>query len=300
VLLTGGTGFIGGHVARRLLDRGLEVWIWSRDADRARRRVDARATVVKALADIPGDAPIGAIVNLAGAPVVGPPWTERRRRVLIDSRVIPTQQVLRFAATHRPRPVVLVSASAIGYYGARGDEWLDERSAPTAEFQSRLCQQRETAADEARALGMRSVNLRLGLVLGRNGGILPRLALAARCGAAAVLGDGRQWVSWIHIDDAVRAIEFVLDDAALDGPVNVVSPGPVPQREFQRQLTRVLRRPLWLRIPAGLLRLAMGEMSELLVRSQRVSPQLLKSRGFEFAFANAEAALTDLLRPARS
>jgi uncharacterized protein (TIGR01777 family) len=300
ILLSGGTGFIGGHLIGALLASGTPVWVWSRDAARARRRLDPRVRVVSLLDEIPADAHLAGIVSLAGAPVVGPPWTESRRRVLVDSRVAPTHELLRFVSARRQKPDVLVSASAIGYYGSRGDEWLDEGSAPTAEFQSRLCQQREAAANEALASGLRAVNLRLGLVLGRDGGIFPKLALAAKFGAAAVLGDGRQWMSWIHVADAVRIIELALAETSVQGAVNAVTAAPVRQAEFQRQLTRALRRPLWLRVPAPVLRLAMGEMSDLLVRSQRVTPRLLQSRGFEFSYPDLEAALPDLVRPGRS
>lgn len=300
VLLSGGTGFVGGHLVAALQARGDEVWVWTRDVDRARRRFDPRVRLVGSLQEVPAQVRVAAIVNLAGAPVVGPPWTSERRRLLIASRVEPTRQLLEFASARMPRPEVMVSASAIGYYGTRGDEWLAEDGAPTAEFQSRLCQERERAADQARDLGMRSVNLRLGLVLGRDGGIFPRLSLAARWGGAAVLGDGRQWMSWIHIADAVRVIEHALSDPSLDRPVNAVAPEPVTQRGFQQALTRALHRPLIWRVPGALLRLGLGEMSDLLVRGQRVAPRLLQSRGFEFRYPALEAALADLLRPARS
>ena len=195
----------------------------------------------------------------------------------------------------------MLSASAIGYYGGRDEEWLDEQSSPGADqFQSQLCELREAAAHEAVKLGMRAVNLRFGLVLGADGGIYSRLALAANLGGAAVLGDGRQWISWIQVDDAVRAMELTLDDTAVAGPVNVVAPEPIRQRDFQQALTHALHRPLWLRVPAGMLRLAMGEMSDLLLRSQRVAPRVLRSRGFEFNYPNIEAALRELVRRERS
>ena len=288
VLFTGGTGFIGGHVIRALLARGAEPWVWSRTPAKARRVLDSRVKVVGALADIPAGAAIDGIVNLAGAPVVGPPWTKARRQLLIDSRVRTTEAVIDWCASRAERPGSLVSASAIGYYGAvegaEAEQWLDESAPPRQQFQSELCRLRELATQPAEALGLRVVNLRIGLVLGADGGILTRLALAARLGGAAVLGDGQQWMSWIHVDDLVRVIELALEDRALSGPVNAVAPEPVRQREFQRALTRQLSRPLWLRIPAPPLRWAMGEMSELLVRSQRVSPRRLREVGFEFRY----------------
>ena len=220
---------------------------------------------------------------------------------LTDSRVQPTAALLAWSAARAHRPQAVLSDSAIGYYGGRGEEWLDEGSpAGTGQFQSQLCEQREAAANQAGQLGIRAVNLRFGLVLGADGGIFSRLAFAANLGGAAVLGDGRQWMSWIHVDDAVRAIELALDDTSLGGPVNVVAPEPVRQRDFQHALTRALHRPQWLRVPAGVLRLALGEMSDLLLRSQRVAPGVLRSRGFEFGFPDIEPAVRALVRRERS
>jgi uncharacterized protein (TIGR01777 family) len=300
VLVTGGTGFIGGHVLRALAARGADCWVWSRDAARARRRLGPQVRVIARLSDIPADAPVDAIINLAGAPVIGPPWTQTRRRMLVDSRVKTTEALLAWCASRGRRPRVLVSASAIGIYGPGGDEWLDESAAPKNVFQSQLCVAREAATAPARTLGMRVVDLRIGLVLGADGGILARLALAARLGGAAVIGDGRQWMSWIHVDDLLRMFELVVEDEALEGPYNAVSPEPVRQRDFQRALTRVLRRPLWLRVPGVALQLALGEMAELLVKGQRVAPRRMRDAGFEFRHPTLEESLADLLTPGRS
>jgi uncharacterized protein len=300
VLVTGATGFIGGHVIRALLARGVNVWAWSRDVNRARRKLPDAVRVCGSPAEIPAVERIDAIVNLAGAPVIGPLWTKARRQLLIDSRVKTTQAVLGWCATAGSRPQVLVSASAIGFYGPAGDNWLDETSPPQPVFQSKLCFEREAAANAAESFGIRAVNLRIGLVLGADGGILRSLALPAQLGLAARIGDGQQWMSWIHIDDLVRVFDRVLEDSSMRGPINAVAPEPVRQGEFQRQLTRVLHRPLWLRIPGVALRLALGEMAELLVQGQRVTPRRLLDAGFTFQHAALERALVDLLRPGRS
>jgi uncharacterized protein (TIGR01777 family) len=300
ILVAGATGFIGSHLVPTLLSRGDVVWVWARDARRARRSIPAAARVIHALDDIAPETRIDALINLAGAPVVGPPWTQSRRKVLIESRVQPTRALLDWCARRATKPAVMISASAIGFYGTGGERWLDESSPPTDEFQSKLCQLREAATADAAALGIRVVNLRLGLVLGADGGILSRLSLAARCGAAAILGDGRQWMSWVHIADVLGVIGRLLADTALTGPFNVVSPGPVRQRDFQLALTRSLHRPLWLRVPEAPLRLLLGEMSELLLRSQRVAPRRLQESGFEFRYPDLEAALAELLRRERS
>jgi uncharacterized protein len=295
VLVTGATGFIGGHVVRALRKRGDAVWVWTRDADRALERFGPHVHVVTRLADIPVDARVDSIVNLAGAPVIGPPWTRARRQLLIDSRVKTTQAVLDWSATRTLPPRVLVSASAIGFYGPGGDQWHTEDSPAQDRFQSRLCVERETAANAALAQGIRAVNLRIGLVLGADGGIFPRLALPARLGGAAKIGAGRQWMSWIHIADLLHIIEQAIDDAAWSGPINAVAPGPERQEDFQRALARAYRRPFFLRIPAVALRLAMGEMAELLVEGQRVAPARLLRFGFEFRHFTLASALRDLI-----
>jgi len=295
VLVSGATGFIGGHLVRALRRRGDSVWVWTRDADRALARFGPHVHVVTSLAGIPTDASIDAVVALAGAPIVGPPWTRARRQLLIDSRVKNTQALLDWCATRAMPPRTLLTASAIGFYGPTGDEWLGESSPAQDVFQSRVCVEREAAANAAEAQGIRVVNLRIGLVLGRDGGILPQLARPAKLGLAAVLGDGRQWMSWIHIADLVRVVEAALDDPTLRGPLNCVAPAPVRQRDFQRALAQALRRPLWLRVPAGLMRFALGEMAQLLVDGQRVAPRRLISAGFDFRHYTLDSALRELI-----
>jgi uncharacterized protein (TIGR01777 family) len=295
VLVTGATGFIGGHVVRALRKRGDAVWVWSRDPDRALARFGPHVHVVRALAEIPEAQSIDAVVNLAGAPVIGPLWTRRRRALLIDSRVKTTQQVLDWSAQRARPPRVLVSASAIGFYGPADDQWLTENTPPREVFQSRLCVEREAAAHAGEAQGIRVVNLRIGLVLGRDGGIFPRLALPARLGLAAVLGDGRQWMSWIHVTDMVRVIETTLDDARWQGAINAVAPAPERQRDFQRALARACGRWQVLRVPGIFLRAALGEMSQLLLGSQRVAPRRLLDAGFDFRHYTLSSALRDLL-----
>jgi uncharacterized protein (TIGR01777 family) len=299
VLVSGATGFIGGHVVRALRRRGDSVWVWSRDADRALARFGPHVHVVTALREIPATVSIDAVIALAGAPVIGPPWTRARRRLLIDSRVGTTQALLDWSATRSAPPRVLVTASAIGYYGGfpgrDGDAWLTESAPAQAAFQSRLCIEREAAANAGEAQGIRVVNLRIGLVLGRDGGILPQLALPAKCGLAAVIGDGEQWMSWIHVHDLVRVLEAALDTPTMHGAVNAVAPAPVRQRDFQRALARSLRRPLWLRVPGFVLRLLLGEMSELLLQGQRVAPRRLLNLGFEFRHYTLDSALRDLV-----
>ena len=295
VLVTGATGFIGGHVVRALRRRGDMVWVWTRDADRALARFGPQVHVVTNLREVPLDAHIDAVVNLAGAPVFGLPWTRTRRQLLIDSRVKTTQAVHDWCARRIRAPRVLVTASAIGFYGPGGDEWFTESSPPQNVFQSRLCVEREAASSAAAAQGIRVVNLRIGLVLGRDGGIFPQFARPAKLGGAAKIGAGQQWMSWIHITDMLRIIERAIDDPKLSGAVNAVAPAPERQRDFQRALARALHRPMWLRIPTVALRTMLGEMAELLVKGQRVAPRRLLDSDFEFRYVTLESALRDLL-----
>jgi uncharacterized protein (TIGR01777 family) len=296
VLVSGATGFVGGHLVRRLLRRGDAVWVWTRDAERALDRFGPQVRIITNLAEIAADARLHAIVHLAGAPVFGMPWTAARRRKLISSRVDTAQALIDLCGRLSQPPRVWVGASAIGYYGSRGDERLAEPDAPGVGFQSQLCQSVERTAMPLAALGVRAVMLRIGLVLG-DGGILPRLALPTRLGLGAVLGTGRQWVSWIHIEDLVRAIVFSIETRAVAGPVNAVAPQTLRQRHFQHLIARTLERPQWLQSPATPLRVLLGEMSELLLDGQRVYPSRLLSRGFEFQYPTARRALRSLLRP---
>lgn len=295
VLVSGATGFIGGHLVRRLIERGERVIVLTRDADKALNRFGPHVRVVTSLREVLPATDIDAIVNLAGAPILGLPWTRRRRAQLLGSRIATTQALVALAARLTRPPRTLVSASAIGYYGICGDEPLGEPAPPSPIFQSRLCQEWEAAADAGEGLGMRVVKLRIGLVMGRDGGALPQLVRPHRLGLGAVLGSGTQWMSWIHIEDLIRLFELVLDTPAVRGAFNAVSPAPVTHSQMQRTIARVLNRPLWLRVPAFVVRAGLGEMAQLLVDGQRVVPKNALSLGFEFRYPEADAALKNLL-----
>jgi uncharacterized protein len=294
-LITGATGFIGGHLVRRLLARGDAVIVLTRDSEQALDRFGPHARIITDLGSLQPSARIDAVVNLAGERILGLPWTRGRRSALLRSRIDITRALTDlFARLDRP-PRVLVSASAVGYYGVRGNEELDERAAHQPMFQSNLCQEWEAAAHAADSLGVRVVTLRLGLVLAKDGGALPSLARPMRMGLGATIGSGHQWVSWIHIDDVVRLIEFALGNRTLRGAVNAVAPVAVNHAQFQRELAHTLRRPLWLRIPALILRRTLGEMAQLLVDGQRVVPVRAVAAGFVFQYSEVGAALRQLL-----
>lgn len=293
VLVTGGTGFMGRHLCRHLLSQGWNVILWRH---RSAVPEDLRgATAVASLHEIAAGQRIDAVVNLAGARILGPPWTGRRRRLLVESRVGTTAALVRWMAQRAQRPEVLVSASAVGYYGVRGEERLDESARPQPVFQSDICRMWEEAALGCTQLRMRCALLRFGVVLGAEGGALPAFARPARFGLAAVMGTGRQGFPWIHVQDAIGLIEWALRHD-IRGPLNAVAPQLISQREFQSALCGVLRRPLWLRIPAWPVRLALGEMSQLLVDGQYVEPARALESGYVFRHPELTEALTSLLR----
>lgn len=297
ILVTGATGFVGGHLVRRLIERGDAVTVYTRDAEHALGRFGPHVHIVTRLDDIPADARIDAIVNLAGARILGIPWTRGRRRTLIESRLNTTRALVSLCARLLQAPRVLVSTSAVGYYGVRGDQRLDEQAAPQDIFQSQLCHQWEDVASAAESVCARVVRLRFGLVFGRDGGALPGLARPVRAGFGAVIGDGRQWVSWIHIDDLVRLIEFALDKPTLRGAVNAVAPHAATHLQVQQTLARALSRKIRMRVPAFILRACLGEMAQLLVDGQRVVPRRALASGFTFAHPDLREALTHLLVP---
>jgi uncharacterized protein (TIGR01777 family) len=295
VLISGATGFIGGHLVRSLVTRGDKVMVLTRNPDVALDRFGPHVRIVTHLDSLQDCTRIDAIVNLAGAPILGFPWTRARRRTLLASRIHTTRALISLMGRLAAPVRVFVSASAIGFYGIGGAELIDESGRPSSIFQSQLCQDWEAAARAAARLGVRLVRMRTGLVLGNDGGALPQLARPMRFGLGAILGSGGQWVSWIHIDDLVRLIEFSIDTPRASGALNAVSPEPVTQRQFQEALARQVRRPLWLRVPAVVLRAALGEMAQLLVDGQRVVPTRAATLGFKFRHRRIQDALKNLL-----
>ncbi len=237
-----------------------------------------------------------AVIHLAGESIAALRWTAAKKDRIRNSRVTGTRQLCEaFARLPRP-PRVLVAASAIGYYGDRGDEILDEDSAPGSGFFPDLCRDWEAATRPATEAGIRVVNLRFGVVLARAGGALPRMLPPFRLGLGGPLGGGRQFMSWIALDDAVGAIRHALRDETLRGPVNAVSPQPVTNRDFARTLGGILHRPTFFRVPAFVLKLVLGEMAgPLLLASARVAPRKLEAAGFAFRFPALAGALRQAL-----
>jgi uncharacterized protein len=281
IAITGASGLVG---------RGLVPFLRAAGHDVVRlvRRSAAAADELQwqpetGMVDADGLRRCAAVVHLAGANLADGRWTPVRKRVIRDSRVIGTETLARFLAADPLAPRVWVSASAVGFYGSRGDEWLDETTGPGSGFLAEVCQEWERATLPATAAGVRVVNLRLGVVLAKNGGVLGKTAPAFRWGAGAVLGDGRNWMSWIGEEDLYRIVLWALSDSEIHGPVNAVAPWPVESGEFARRLGQLLRRPVVLRVPGALVKLVFGEMAEgTVLASHRVRPTVLERAGFGF------------------
>lgn len=298
VLVTGGTGFIGRNLVAQLLGQGHRVTVLTRRDRLPAAMAHPRLRACGRLGQIGTADPVDAVVNLAGARILGWPWTAARREVLMRSRVDLTSRLVDWLAGLARKPHVLVSASAIGYYGtqAQGDDRaLTEADAPQPVFMSQLCSSWEEAAAGAVQHGVRVACLRFGLVLGR-GGALPMLLMPVRLGLGGRLGSGRQWLSWVHIDDVLGAVAHAW---RAGGPpevqaYNVTAPQQVTQLEFTRTAAGVLRRPSFFATPAAPVRLLLGEQSDLLLEGQRVHPARLLGEGFEFRHPGLEGALRQL------
>ena len=277
IAVTGATGFLGRRLTKLLEKRGHTV-----------RAVSLRGAVrAEALAGCDG------VVHLAGEPVAQR-WTAPARQRIVESRVEGTRRLVEAMRAHRPN--VLVSASAVGYYGSRGDEVLTEQSSPGEDFLAQTCVAWEREALEGEKLGARLVRLRIGVVLGSGGGALEKMITPFRLGVGGRLGDGRQWMSWIHVDDLCELILFALKESTLRGVLNATSPHPVTNAEFTKALGRALHRPTVMRVPGFLLKVLLGEeMSGVLLGSYRVMPEGAMKAGFEFRYPDVAAALVDIL-----
>jgi len=298
VVVTGASGLIGTKLVAALEADGKRVLRAVRRDARSDRELSWDPTTgtidrdkLKSIS-----AGLDAVIHLAGANIAGKRWTDKYKQQLIDSRVDGTTLIARTLASLDRKPRVFACASAIGYYGDRGHEQLDESAACGDSFLPELCMQWEHASQPARDAGIRTANMRIGVVLSPEGGGLKKMLLPFKLGGGGILGNGQQFFSWITLGDVVRAIQFVVANESLVGPVNLVSPNPVTNREFTKTLGRVLSRPTVLPMPAFAARLLFGDMAdELLLGSARVVPSVLTNAGFSYQHAQLEPALRHLL-----
>ncbi len=299
VFITGGTGLIGRRLVSRLADRGDHVVVLSRSAAPP-PSVDDRVATIQGDPAQPGDWQEGlstcdAVVNLAGENLMAKRWSAEHKRRVRDSRILATRHVVDAMGRSNGNCKTLVSASAIGYYGSRGDERLGEMAGPSRDFLAQVCADWEAEAAAAADHGARVVCIRTGVVLDPAGGALARMLPVFRRFGGGPVGSGRQWFSWIHRDDLLGLFCLGLDDTTLHGPVNGVSPNPVTNREFARALGRALGRPAMLRAPKWVLRAALGEAADTVLASQRAIPQVAIDREFPFQYDRVDAALAHLL-----
>jgi uncharacterized protein (TIGR01777 family) len=299
VVLSGATGFIGRQVLGALKKRGDAVTVLTRDPARARALEGEGVRLARwdAMEDAPLDviSACDAVIHLAGEPAVGARWTDSVKQKIRDSRVKSTEAIVRAVERAAERPAVFVCASAVGYYGAHGDEPLDETAAPGEDFLAQVTVEWERAALRAEALGVRVVRARFGIVLGRGGGALTEMVKPFKLFVGGPIASGRQVVSWVHLDDVVGALLRAVDDSSLRGAMNVTAPNAVPNEELSKKIGAVLHRPSVFRVPEVALRLRFGEGADPLVTGVRAVPSALEHAGYVFEYASVDAALEDVL-----
>lgn len=295
ILITGGTGVIGRSLCPVLLKAGHDLTVLSRNPDQVPVKCGASVKAIRSLDEWRPDMVFDAVINLAGEPIIDRRWTEDRRVHIKDSRVKLTEALVARINMAAPKPSVLLSGSAVGYYGNVDDDAVDESKPPASDFAAEVCAAWEAAAVKAAACGVRVCLLRTGLVLHESGGLLGRMLTPFKLGLGAYLGDGTQGMSWIHMDDYLAIVLRLLESTTAQGPYNLTAPCPVTNREFSRTLAMVLRRPLLLRAPGWLIQITLGERSGMVLGGQRAIPAKLQAAGFRFAYPTLEAALRSLL-----
>jgi len=293
ILITGGTGFIGSALAKSLIQQGHAVTVLSRSPDKVAKICGLGVKPLGSLAQLNAEDSYQVIINLAGAPIIDVRWSEARKQLIRESRIGLTKQLIACIAHMTVKPELLISGSAVGYYGYQGDTVLTEQSTPYEDFSQQLCADWEATAKQAEQLGVRVCLIRTGLVIANGGGFLQRLLLPFRLGLGGRLGDGRQWMSWIHRQDWINIALTMMADATMQGPYNATAPNPVTNAEFTRLLAQCLNRPALLPVPAWMLKILLGQASQLVLGSQRVMPERLLAQNFKFQYTDLASALSE-------
>lgn len=294
LLITGGTGLIGRHLIARLLSLSHHVTVLTRDTTRARQVLGERVEYWSTLQNRTSLDDIDAVINLAGEPIADKRWTPQQKQKLSESRWQITEQLAALMKASASPPSVFISGSAVGYYGNQGDVLITEEESPTPEFTHQLCARWEALALSAESDRTRVCLLRTGIVLAANGGALAKMLPPFRFGLGGPLGSGKQYMPWIHIDDMVNAILYLLDNPILRGPFNMTAPYPVRNEQFCAMLAQVLDRPCFMRVPAFALKLLLGEAATLVLGGQRAIPHRLEAAGFGFRYYELEDALKEV------
>jgi len=296
ILITGGTGFIGTPLSLELRNSKHTVVVTTR------RQSDSKEKLTWNPPDLISSDVISkfdAVINLAGEPIAPGRWTKERKELILTSRISTTRALVDSIKNAKKKPKTLISASAIGYYGAHGDEHLTEDTAPANDFLAGVCKQWEAEAFRAKELGVRVVVVRIGGVLESDGGALPQMMVPFKFFAGGPFGSGRQWFSWIHRDDVVGIIKYALDNDNFSGPVNATAPNPLTNTEFSAALGKALKRPSWLAVPGFILRLTLGELGNVLLTGQRVFPEKALKAGYQFKYTEVKDALKAIIREER-
>jgi len=300
VFITGATGFIGWELTARLRGAGHQVTAWVRNESKARGLLGPEVGLASAPAGLrEAIAKADAVINLAGEPVSAGRWTTSRKQAIVESRVKLTSAIASAIAQSRSRPAVFISASAVGYYGDRGDEVVEDDAPPGNDFLGNLCRNWEAAALEAAQSGVRVFIPRIGIVLGADGGALTSMVLPFRVGMGGPLGSGRQYVPWIHLEDQLAVMMAALEDRRMSGPMISAAPNPVTSRELAKAIGAVLHRASFMPVPTIALRILLGEAAAMVLTGQRVRPRRLEQSGFIWRYPMIAGALTDLLRRGR-
>ncbi|MDY0205423.1 MAG: TIGR01777 family oxidoreductase [Pseudomonas sp.] len=294
ILITGGTGLIGRNLCRLWLAQGHELYVWSRRPEQVKALCGEAVQPVAELSEL-NAVQLDAVINLAGAPIADRPWTKARRRLLRDSRIALTERLVSWLATLEHKPKVLISGSAVGWYGDGGEKVLTESSPiQKPDFATQLCADWETAAQAAEPLGIRVVLVRTGLVLTGQGGFLSRLLPLFRLGLGGKQGSGQQWMPWVHLHDEVALIDHLLRSDDAQGPYNACAPQPVRNQDFAKTLGQHVRRPAFMAAPGFVLKLMLGDMAGLLLGGQNIRPERTQEIGFEFKYQDLTSALAEL------
>ena len=295
ILITGGTGFIGTPLTREFRAAGHSVIITTRRQTTTQDRLTWNPLGNESHRPelIPKDklSKIDAVINLAGESIAAGRWTEERKNLILSSRISTTRALVNSIKDADPRPKTLVSASAIGFYGAHGDEYVTEDTPPADDFLADVCKKWEAEALKAKELGVRVVLIRIGGVLEADGGALPPMTIPFKFFLGGPIGSGRQWFSWIHRDDVVGIMKYAVETGSVSGPVNATAPRPVTNKEFSSALGRALHRPSWLPVPGFMIKLTLGELGEILLTGQRVIPEQALKAGYQFKYPDVDEAL---------
>jgi len=294
-LITGGSGFIGSHLIPKLLKANIAVTVLSRTPAKTLAQFNQAVAVIDDLAKLDSSAHFDVVINLAGQGIADKRWSETVVEQLFDSRLLTTRALVEFMSRAETKPELFISGSATGYYGLRGDEELTEEAQGDKSLSTELCADWEEEAQAAEALGIRCCYLRTGIVLG-NGGALSKMLPPFKFGLGGPMGDGKQYMSWIHMDDLIGIISHIVKHPEVSGPVNGTAPNPVPNKVFATKLGKVLNRPAFIPLPAFVLKLLMGEMGEeLLLSGHRAVPEKISNAGYSFIYENLEPALSAVI-----